>query len=312
MAGAWSGWGDWGVCSSSCGVGLQHRLRYCDAPTPLYGGPPCPGPALRTQVCNSADCPNETMAMAEAASSAECRCGCEMGAPGLLVVSSDFCEPPSVWTIRAPAGHRVAVRVLSSSLSRLDVVKVRDGERGDGRLLLSVPQSRLREARSSSEWVRVEHEVLAAAEADRGQRQRRRLWSGAVVEVKFERLSTEEAERLGRLSLDLVQLGFLLLGLIITVLAVILTGLFMLQSGVGVKRSAGYVTCDAMCRHSCHSSPNKARDCLLTIFLTGLKRRRAKRLRQVLVSTFPRFYEIGPWWLLAHFILRVIAFSYTA
>ncbi|KAM4598458.1 properdin-like [Polymixia lowei] len=48
------GWGAWlppGLCSTSCGEGLQLSVRRCDSPTPKYGGRFCVGPSANTTVC---------------------------------------------------------------------------------------------------------------------------------------------------------------------------------------------------------------------------------------------------------------------
>ncbi|CAH3124523.1 unnamed protein product [Pocillopora meandrina] len=41
--GKWGEWSDWGVCSRSCGTGIQSRFRDCDNPPPAHGGKQCPG-----------------------------------------------------------------------------------------------------------------------------------------------------------------------------------------------------------------------------------------------------------------------------
>ena len=39
--GHWGDWGNWSLCSSSCGEGQQARYRECDSPTPSNGGLLC-------------------------------------------------------------------------------------------------------------------------------------------------------------------------------------------------------------------------------------------------------------------------------
>ncbi|KAH9639773.1 hypothetical protein HF086_016354 [Spodoptera exigua] len=45
----WAGWGEWGACSRTCGVGRQTRRRYCSKPT-------CEGYGEQGRACNSFDC----------------------------------------------------------------------------------------------------------------------------------------------------------------------------------------------------------------------------------------------------------------
>ncbi|XP_021354696.1 neurogenic locus notch homolog protein 1-like, partial [Mizuhopecten yessoensis] len=54
--GSWSSWGNWSVCSSTCGNGTSTRKRLCNNPTPDNGGNDCLGEATETIVCNMADC----------------------------------------------------------------------------------------------------------------------------------------------------------------------------------------------------------------------------------------------------------------
>ena len=46
-------WGPWGSCSSSCGAGIQVRVRVCTNPPPINGFTfDCQGPRSETQPCN--------------------------------------------------------------------------------------------------------------------------------------------------------------------------------------------------------------------------------------------------------------------
>ena len=55
--GGWSVWGSWSICSASCGEGYQVRVRYCNNPTPMYGGKDCKGFAEERITCRAAsDC----------------------------------------------------------------------------------------------------------------------------------------------------------------------------------------------------------------------------------------------------------------
>jgi len=55
--GGWSEWGEWSVCSRSCGGGQRTRRRLCDSPSPTHGGQTCAGPHLQHGVCNREHCP---------------------------------------------------------------------------------------------------------------------------------------------------------------------------------------------------------------------------------------------------------------
>ena len=49
--GGWSVWSIWSKCSVTCGDGVQVRLRYCNNPSPTFGGRNCKGVAEETIPC---------------------------------------------------------------------------------------------------------------------------------------------------------------------------------------------------------------------------------------------------------------------
>ncbi|XP_077986992.1 hemicentin-1-like [Glandiceps talaboti] len=55
--GDWSDWKPWGVCSVTCGEGIQTRTRSCDNPTPANGGRQCRGEETDNKACNPRACP---------------------------------------------------------------------------------------------------------------------------------------------------------------------------------------------------------------------------------------------------------------
>lgn len=59
--GGWSGWGDWGVCSVTCGAGQQEHTRTCTNPPPSNGGAQCSGPSKETRPCNKGPCPGKSL-----------------------------------------------------------------------------------------------------------------------------------------------------------------------------------------------------------------------------------------------------------
>ena len=52
--GDWNTWGQWSMCSVSCGVGLEHRVRSCTNPVPGSDGHHCFGDSKDYRVCFSA------------------------------------------------------------------------------------------------------------------------------------------------------------------------------------------------------------------------------------------------------------------
>ena len=55
--GGWSGWGEFGECSATCGGGEQSQIRICANPAPQYGGAYCYGASENIQACNEQACP---------------------------------------------------------------------------------------------------------------------------------------------------------------------------------------------------------------------------------------------------------------
>uniref|UniRef100_A0A3Q3ALP3 Hemicentin 1 n=1 Tax=Kryptolebias marmoratus TaxID=37003 RepID=A0A3Q3ALP3_KRYMA len=56
--GGYSEWTEWGLCSVSCGVGIQKRLRSCNSPLPANGGRQCAGFDTETRICQGKPCPD--------------------------------------------------------------------------------------------------------------------------------------------------------------------------------------------------------------------------------------------------------------
>ncbi|CAB4012900.1 anoctamin-4-like isoform X1, partial [Paramuricea clavata] len=58
VPGGWSDWGNWTVCSVTCGEGLQLRFRSCTNPKPQFGGRDCKGAREDKQDCMETEhCP---------------------------------------------------------------------------------------------------------------------------------------------------------------------------------------------------------------------------------------------------------------
>ncbi|KAG6444625.1 uncharacterized protein LOC115439912 [Manduca sexta] len=56
LDGGWSGWGNWGPCSQTCGAGKRSRSRSCTRPIPSGNGKPCAGPKTEVGSCYLAPC----------------------------------------------------------------------------------------------------------------------------------------------------------------------------------------------------------------------------------------------------------------
>ncbi|XP_078346432.1 neuropilin-2-like [Oculina patagonica] len=56
--GGYSDWGSYGICSKTCGAGVQTRKRTCTNPPPANGGEDCSGlgPESSTRECNNQEC----------------------------------------------------------------------------------------------------------------------------------------------------------------------------------------------------------------------------------------------------------------
>ena len=57
--GSWSAWKRTGVCSATCGGGVQRLERKCNNPAPKNGGLPCAGTDHKFEQCNSHCCPGD-------------------------------------------------------------------------------------------------------------------------------------------------------------------------------------------------------------------------------------------------------------
>ena len=55
--GGWSAFGVYGKCSKKCDGGVKKRKRFCNNPTPRYGGNGCKGSSEQSVQCNTHKCP---------------------------------------------------------------------------------------------------------------------------------------------------------------------------------------------------------------------------------------------------------------
>lgn len=49
-------WGEWGLCSATCGSGIKVRFRLCDNPPKLGSGKDCVGENNSTAYCKDWEC----------------------------------------------------------------------------------------------------------------------------------------------------------------------------------------------------------------------------------------------------------------
>ncbi|XP_006804459.1 A disintegrin and metalloproteinase with thrombospondin motifs 16 [Neolamprologus brichardi] len=59
--GHWSEWSSWSTCSRSCESGVTYHERQCSNPRPAYGGKFCEGSSRSYKLCNTEDCPRNTI-----------------------------------------------------------------------------------------------------------------------------------------------------------------------------------------------------------------------------------------------------------
>ncbi|XP_056618367.1 A disintegrin and metalloproteinase with thrombospondin motifs 16 [Triplophysa dalaica] len=59
--GQWSSWSGWSICSRTCESGVTYRERYCINPRPMYGGRFCEGSSRSYKLCNTDNCPHNTV-----------------------------------------------------------------------------------------------------------------------------------------------------------------------------------------------------------------------------------------------------------
>lgn len=53
IAGGWGEWGEWSACSRTCGAGVSIKERFCDHPSPAFGGSYCLGERRKYKICNT-------------------------------------------------------------------------------------------------------------------------------------------------------------------------------------------------------------------------------------------------------------------
>ena len=78
--GGWSNWGEWSLCSSTCGQGTRQRTRSCNNPEPSGGGAGCKGDDRQEQQCEGASnvrSDNECQGWIWHCSNGRCMCVCE-------------------------------------------------------------------------------------------------------------------------------------------------------------------------------------------------------------------------------------------
>lgn len=59
--GIWSKWGDYSLCSLTCGGGVQTRSRMCTNPAPNKFGQNCTGNNVDEIMCNAQNCSSKSI-----------------------------------------------------------------------------------------------------------------------------------------------------------------------------------------------------------------------------------------------------------
>ncbi|KAK1794756.1 hypothetical protein P4O66_009962 [Electrophorus voltai] len=59
--GQWSSWSIWSSCSRTCESGVTYRERHCNSPKPASGGRFCEGSSRSYKLCNTEDCPQNSV-----------------------------------------------------------------------------------------------------------------------------------------------------------------------------------------------------------------------------------------------------------
>ena len=52
-------WSEWGLCSQTCGTGVQERSRSDNNPSPAFGGQLCDQSTQETKSCQIEPCPGK-------------------------------------------------------------------------------------------------------------------------------------------------------------------------------------------------------------------------------------------------------------
>ncbi|XP_045169839.2 thrombospondin-2-like isoform X2 [Mercenaria mercenaria] len=73
--GKWSGWSQWGTCSTTCDVGIQNRQRTCTNPAPQRFGNHCFGVNIDNRLCMPRACSNGHWSTWEAWGTCSVTCG---------------------------------------------------------------------------------------------------------------------------------------------------------------------------------------------------------------------------------------------
>ncbi|TRY68737.1 hypothetical protein TCAL_10749 [Tigriopus californicus] len=73
--GQWGVWGEWSECNAKCGRGVRKRVRHCNNPAPVNGGPECEGAPIQKKTCNEV-CPSVDGAWSDWSSWSSCSPDC--------------------------------------------------------------------------------------------------------------------------------------------------------------------------------------------------------------------------------------------
>lgn len=147
--GNWGPWAKWSLCTASCGIGLQQRLRECSSPPPMYGGNVCLGESEQMRECNTGiSCPVNGFWSFWSAWT-PCSVPCGIGVHGRTRTCTNpppayggiFCEGPAIEKLECDTGIPCPIHGNWSPWSEFSVCDVLCGRgvRSRGRVCNNPP-----------------------------------------------------------------------------------------------------------------------------------------------------------------------------
>ncbi|KAE9553447.1 hypothetical protein FO519_003319, partial [Halicephalobus sp. NKZ332] len=136
--GNWANWGSWTTCSSSCGDGVQKRVRTCTEPPPNEKGKFCEGQSVETKSCFPGNCTIESdfsfpeALISNSTQNDSCKCGCYLHHhhSGIVFASRELhCENKTLlWTIPRQESTKVQIQILREKETHGDLLRILQGQ----------------------------------------------------------------------------------------------------------------------------------------------------------------------------------------